>query len=286
MDLINQRIAVNTITDIDELGFEPVEYSRFKFGDYEVAKRFGRILFEYFISEMLHKKIAENSHLILYSSPYTYLPTSSLHMTKEFYRLLSEYLKRNPKLSINLEFSKIERCQTYSEDYGSMSAEERYALIKNDTYMFSSIPPKKAVLVFIDDISITGTHQKVIEKLLNENDIRNKSFYYYFAKLENKSVDPTFENELNYAYVKGVEELAEIMLSKDFRNTTRTTKYILQLNEQKLFDLIERLNKFNGPNFLAEIYEGALKNNYSGMDSYKKNLDILASEINKTDISD
>ena len=106
------------------------------------------------------------------------------------------------------------------------------------------------------------------------------------GSISNKSVNLTFENELNYAYIKGIEELAEIMLSKDFRNTTRTTKYILQLNEQKLFDLIERLNKFNGPNFLAEIYEGALKNNYSGMDSYKKNLDILASEINKTDISD
>jgi hypothetical protein len=285
MDLINQRIAVNTITDIDELGFEPVEYSRFKYGDHEVAKRFGRSLFAYFVSEMLNKKIAENSHLIFYSSPYTYLPTSSFHMTKEFYRLLCEHLKRNPNLSLNLEFGKIERCQTYSEDYGSMSAEERYDLIKKDTYKFNNTPSEKAVLIFIDDISITGTHQKVIEKLLNENDIRNNSFFYYFAKLENKSVDPTFENELNYAYVKGVEELAEILLLKDFRNTTRTTKCILQLNEQKLFDLIERMNKFNGRDILAEIYKGALMNNYSAMDSYKRNLDILAKEINKKAIS-
>ena len=59
-----------------------------------------------------------------------------------------------------------------------------------------------------------------------------------------------------------------------------------QNHEQKLFDLIERLNKFNGRDILAEIYKGALKNNYSGMDSYKKNLDILARKINKTAISD
>ena len=139
MNLINPRIAVNTITDIDDLGFEPVEYSRFKFGDHVIAKKFGRSLFEFFVNEILKTKIAENSHLIVYSSPYNFLPTSSLYMTKEFYHLLSEHVKRNPGLSVKLEFGKIERCQTYSEDYGSMSALERYNLIKNDTYLFTEI---------------------------------------------------------------------------------------------------------------------------------------------------
>lgn len=280
MELTNHRLAVNTIENTNELGFSAEDYSRFKYGDHEVARRFGASLFNYFRNELLNTILEEEDHLIVYSSPYTYLPTSSLHMTRHFYELLSEYIEKDSGLSLMLEFGKIERCQTYSEDYGSMSAQERYELIKNDTYKLVDNPSEKAKLIFIDDISITGTHQVVIEKLLKENDVRNKAYYYYFAKLENKLVDPTFENELNYAYVKGVNELIEILLSQEFKNTTRTTKYILQLKENELFELIGSMEVNDRLDVLKDVFFGALKNNYSDMTSYRKNLDILARRLN------
>jgi hypothetical protein len=60
----------------------------------------------------------------------------------------------------------IKRCQTHTEDYGALSAIERFNLVKSDTYEFIEISSIKDLCIFIDDISISDTHQRVIEKLL------------------------------------------------------------------------------------------------------------------------
>lgn len=278
MKTINQRLAAHNIKNVDNIGFLKEDYSRFKYGDQKVAKKFAKSLFDYFQEEVLRHYIDADSHLVIYSSPYTYLPTSSLHMTKHFFQFLEDFNERFNFLS-KLEFGKIERCQTYSEDYGSMSAEERYDLIKNDTYKLIEVPHKDAVLLFIDDISITGTHQLVIENLLDREGVENKSLYLYFAKLDNPDVSPSFENELNYAYVNSIRELIGVMTSGSFKNTTRTTKFILQLRQQDVLYLLEVLKANNKRELIEEIYEGACKNNYSNMSEYSLNLKLIKETI-------
>jgi hypothetical protein len=126
-----------------------------------------------------------------------------------------------------LEFGKIERCQTYTEDYGALGAEERFNLIKNDTYKLITIPSKDDLCIFIDDISITGTHQRVVEQLLESEGINANSFFLYFAKLSNIEVSPSFENYLNYSFINDFSNLLELITSDDYCITTRTTKFIL-----------------------------------------------------------
>ena len=81
-----------------------------------------------------------------------------------------------------------------------MIAEERFNLIKNDTYELLNIPAVEDICIFIDDISITGTHQRVVEKLLKDNFIETKSLFLYYAKLSNSAICPSFENHLNYSF--------------------------------------------------------------------------------------
>jgi len=91
---------------------------------------------------------------------------------------------------ISFDFCNTIRCQTYTEDYGALSAEERFNLIKNDTYKLITVPAKDDLCIFIDDISITGTHQRVVEDLLDSSGIETNSFFLYFAKLSNSDVCP------------------------------------------------------------------------------------------------
>jgi hypothetical protein len=223
---------LHSIKDANNIGFKATDYSKFKYGDISIANKFGDELFKYFIEKKggifeLHKKIN------IYSSPFDFLATSSYYLTKRFFDNLIYYIKIN-NLNISVEFSKIERQQTYTQDYGAMNADERFNLIKNDTYELKKKPTKNSLLIFIDDVSITGTHQKVIELLLNKNQIKNKAEYLYFAKLTNNSIPPTFENIINNSFVNNENKLLRIMNSDDFRITTRTVKYLLGLETSKL----------------------------------------------------
>ena len=110
-------------------------------------------LFEYFISNHSSWLNGKKDTIVIYSSPYSNIPTSSYFLSKAFYDLLENYLKEKPNNLFKLKWGKINRCQTYTEDYGSLNANQRYQLIKNDTYVFAQKPSENDSLLFIDDPS-------------------------------------------------------------------------------------------------------------------------------------
>lgn len=279
---MNNRLAVHTIIDTDNLGFSPIQYSKFKYGETSIASEYGKELFDFFTNFFFQNENNKNRKLIVYSSPFSNLPTSSYFMTKSFYQNLERYyLFHNLNIDL-LYFGKVDRCQTYVDDYGSMSAKERYELIKNDTYSIQQRPPKDAILFFLDDISITGSHQIVLENLLKEQKINNESYFLYYATLENSSVDPTFENVLNYAFVNNLDNLLQILKSESFENTTRTTKKILSLKETEIIYLFKELVINQKKHIFKKIISDAFNNNYHLIEDYKMNFDFIHSLVNET----
>jgi len=278
--LLNERFAVHRIKNSDNPGFSSVEYSKFKYGDTNIANKYGNELFDLFIQKFEKEIVCLDHSIMIYSSPYAYLPTASYYMTNAFYNKFNQYLSFAKNTNVQVQFGKIDRCQTYFQDYGAMSAKERFELIKNDTYSLNILPDKNSVLLFLDDISITGTHQIVVENILKENNIKNKSYFLYYAVLENKSINPSFENELNYAYVKELNHLIEIILSDSFVNTTRTTKFILSLPKKDIITLIRTLRLNNMEKLILEILNGAKKNNYQLIDFYNDNLFYIEKLMN------
>ena len=69
--------------------FSPQDYSRFKFGDYIVAETFAKELFEFFKIQLLDDILKDTQSIIIYSSPYAHIPTSSYYLTAEFYKLFN-----------------------------------------------------------------------------------------------------------------------------------------------------------------------------------------------------
>lgn len=266
------RFAVHDIADSGSIPFVPAEYSNFKFGDSDIAKKYGNELFKYFEKNHISELIYKNTNFLIYSSPYSHIPTSSYYLTEAFYSAFKAYLHENGIENVNLRFCKIRRCQTYTEDYGAMSAEERFNLIKNDTYEFEDVPSDKDVCIFIDDISITGTHQRVVEKLLNESACMPKSIFLYYAKLSNKSICPSFENYLNYYSITDFKKILEIILTDSYKITTRTAKYILSLQKKDLECIIGQIRLHDKYSILSELVNMSYANKYNDIERYKQNL--------------
>jgi hypothetical protein len=218
------QLAVHSIVDPEIIPFDPIAYSKFKIGDHSIATNYGKELFLVFKKTMLPQLVANNSNFQIYSSPYDKIPTSSFYMTQIFFSEFNNYLNEKNFNKVTVKLSKIQRTQTYSEDYGALSADERYNLIKNDTYKFLNIPSQNDICIFIDDISITGTHQRIIENLLNPLKKNSNNLFLYYAKLNNINISPTFENNLNYFYVTIIQRLVLIILSNSYKITTRTVK--------------------------------------------------------------
>jgi len=270
--LIHTRNAMHTIRDVEMIPFSREDYSKFKFGSYTLAKKFGVDLFEYFKTSHFDKLASNFKKIIVYSSPYMQIPTSSYYLTDTFYNAFRNYLASKKIETVKLEFGKIERCQTYTEDYGALTAEERYNLIKNDTYKLITAPSKDDLCIFIDDISITGTHQRVVEHLIDSNGIETNSFFLYFAKLSDSTACPSFENYLNYSFIDEFDKLIDLITSDDYRITTRTTKYILSQKNEDLHKLINSLINKEKFEVWNELVNMSYENGYNKIELYQNNL--------------
>lgn len=260
-------VATHSITDINELGFSPFEYSLFKYGNSIVGKKYGEELYQYFM-ENYGSCIQSYDRIVIFSSPYDYLPTASLTLTEAFYSKFVHYSKAH---SLELVFGKVNRNTTYTVDYGALSASERLALISGDTFSLDTQVKSSDLLLFFDDIRITGSHQKVMENLLNQQGITNDLFFLYFAKVENEKIEPSFENYLNYYALKSFENIIDFSKQHGFQLNTRFTKYLLSLPENKFKFCISKF----ASGLVEDIKVSAINNSYTSIDSYKKNLSLL-----------
>jgi organic radical activating enzyme len=262
--MIIKSFASHYIDDINNPGFSEQDYSKFKFGSSFIGKEFGSDLCELLLKKNLNY-LRSFKKIIIYSSPYDFIPTATLSMTKEFYERLKDQLT---DYDVEIELGKIHRNTTYTIDYGTLSAKERLDLISNDIFDIDNKFEGTELLIFIDDVKITGSHEFVVKKMLKSKKITNPSFFLYHAILDDSTIDPQYENELNYSYVKGVKELINITNKDDFILNTRFTKYILKLKETEF----EAFFKEVSSGLIKSIITNAEGNGYNKITDYSKNL--------------
>ncbi len=266
------RYSLHKIDNTDSFGFNPSDYSKFKYGDDKISEQFGHDLAKGFIQEILIKtKISKQ--IVVISSPYSFIPTATFAMKNYFVYELNKWLSEN-NLPVVQE-TKIHRTITYKEDYGELSAEDRMKLISNDHFHIDKSFLDNKTLIFLDDIRITGSHERMITKMIEEFEIPNDTYLLYFAELTNEFINPNFENYLNYYQIKSIFDLQKIIESNRFEINTRIVKYLLNYdsNAFKIFIQIQT-NKFN-----SLLNNMALGNSYHTIDEYQKNMNILKNHI-------
>ncbi len=260
--------SLHKISDTYSFGFNPDDYSRFKFGDNLVAQLFGKDLAIEFINQVL--KIKDNrEQIVVISSPYSFIPTATFAMKSQFVFTLNRWLSENGFQVV--QETKVNRTITYKEDYGELNAEERINLIKNDSFHIDKEFIRGKTLFFLDDIRITGSHEMMITRMMREYNLTNETYLIYFAELVNKNIHPNIENFLNYHFVKSIFDLNSIINSNGFNFNTRLVKYILN-TEPAVFNLFIQDQTTE---FVNLLYDLALGNGYHIIESYKPNLNNI-----------
>ena len=269
---MHSTYSLHKIATIADFGFSPAHYSRFKFGDDEVARHFGYNLADGFIDEHL-SKLDTDTELVVISSPYSFIPTATFTLKNHFVARLNRWLAQHGRPVV--QETKVHRTITYKEDYGELDAVERLKLIGNDSFHIDKDFLKGKTLIFLDDIKITGGHERMIMKMINEYNLDNTIYMLYFAELVNTNIHPSFENYLNYFSVQTIFDLDDIINSGNFCINTRIVKYILNYNHETFCVFLQ--NKGNG--FINNLYDMALGNSYHTMDVYQPNLNHLKKQL-------
>lgn len=267
--------SANKITsaDLTKCPFDPIEYSKFKFGSKRVARTFGRQLAEAFWESF--RRMDCDEQIVVFPSPYNFIPTATFILKDYFIRYFNDFLIDSGNLPV--EEGKIVRNTTYREDYGALSGEERMKLIGNDRFHTDKEFVQGKTLIFIDDIRVTGSHERMIDKLANEYELDNECHFIYFASVENSEIPAQIENELNYSYVNSLLDINRIIHDEEFIFNTRTVKFILNSNPDECREFLN----YQSGKILSNLYHLAIGNSYHLIDEYKTNFKLLREIVNK-----
>jgi len=269
---MNTTYSLHHINNAQAFGFNPDDYSRFKFGDDAVAKYFGVHLADGFIRDYLTEKPIKQQ-IVVISSPYSFIPTATFAMKNWFVARLNRWLARHGYPVV--QETKVHRTITYKEDYGELDAEQRMNLIGNDSFHIDKDFLQGKTLIFLDDIKITGSHERMIMKMVGEYGLSNDVFMLYFAELVNKNIHPNIENHLNYHQVKTIFDLDGIVKNNNFSINTRIVKYILNYDFESFCIFIQNQTY----DFINLLYDMALGNGYHTIEAYELNLNFIKENL-------
>jgi len=275
---MKQVYALHQIHSATEIPFSEAAYSRFKFGDGQAAEDFGKALGTGFVQTM-GDELLQQKQVVVLASPFSGIPTASYYMKQAFVKILNRFLAWHEKPAV--EECKIYRSTTYRIDYGNLTAEERLQLIGNDSFYTDQHFLKDKFLIFIDDIRITGSHQKVIERMMQQLGMENAHCFVYFAELANKTIHPNIENYLNYFEVKSLDDLRSFIFNGYFSFNTRVVKFLLAADTKALGILLQE----GSTTFIEQLADWSISNGYHTMEEYQHNYYYLLSilQSNKID---
>lgn len=264
--------AANTFTCMADLPFNAVDYSRLKFGSDQVARNFGHELAEKFFKE--HSDVLLSNQCVVIPSPYNFVPNAATVMAKHFHNRLNQLLVAAN--GNHVEWSIIHRKVTYTNDYGFLPAEKRRKLIDGDSFYISRGFVKDKVLIFIDDVKITGTHEDKLVDVLNKSKLKNKAMFLYYAKYDYTGTGADIEAQLNFAGLKSIDDYIKLSEEENHHLIVRPIKYLLgQPAEQfdKVFDGMEVKR-------LQELYDACLGEGYYRIPAYQTNFQKLHQLLN------
>ena len=267
-----ERAVAHSIVNT-KLTFSEEEYSKFKYGSKSLAKKFASELWKKTKNQILKKISSLDKYsvsIIIYGAPYNQLPVASTFLAKYF----SQHIDLP---GVTVKNGKISRLHSYHDDYGSMSIEDRSKSLSGESFSFVDDPNKYDIVIFIDDIFITGAHEVRVSKLAKEVGVLDKSMFLYYAKLDTTDIAPQLESHLNLFALQSEDEILNhfksISKNLDVAFNTRTIKYLLRLESE----LLEKICYSMPRRVYTDFIKNCQKNGYSKHELYKENYKSIKS---------
>lgn len=265
-----EQFCLHEFTSKQDVPFSPVEYSRFKFGDQSAAKKMGFALADAFFKA--HAADLVLNQTVVVPSPYSYVKNAASCMAHYFYKRINHLLAEH--LDTHVEWNLISRKLSYTSDFGFLDEKQRKALLEGDSFFFNSAFLKGKTVILIDDVFITGTHEKKLRQQIDLNCEPAKVFFLYFGKKSGADF-PEVEAYLNFAGISDVRDYINIINENNYEILIRPIKYLMNLSEQDFAILIKEAPV----KFLARLYYLAIAENYFRVVAYQDNFVTLKKHL-------
>ena len=248
------------------LPFSPACYSRYKYGSVAAAETFARALGAAFCER--RPELALAPRLLMASSPYGHVPAAATTLARRLQPVVNAVrtmhgLARAPLLQVD-------RISASAGDYGTLSARARDEHMAANALSFRRFRPEQvrdAHLLVIDDVRVTGAHQRCLMRASENLPLAAQIFLYIaaFTGAVTGCVDPAQEDALNHAAVKTLDDLAGIVEAGDFAWNVRVCKFAL--NPANYGELPRFLRRMPGW-FVRGLHRNSCRDGYARMDLY------------------
>lgn len=270
----SNRYALYKINNENILDFDASKYSLLKFGHRSSIIEFANKLF--FLILKLHNSNAINiNNSIILIGPYQFIDTAASLLTKRTISLLNQYAKNTNNL-MEICYSKVDRKTTYFTDYALMTKEDRYNLIKNDSFVVDYPAIGSKDIIIIDDIRISGTHEDIMYNIFKDGGFKNTINFIFLAEVERNEFDPKIEHFFNSKTISHARDLIPFINNGSLDFTTRGVKMIFSQSESEFVEFISKISI----DIMEELLKLAMGNEYDKIELISNNLEILENKLN------
>lgn len=262
------QFFVHGFNSLQDLNFEARDYSYLKFGSDASAKKFGYALADAFFKE--HSEAVLSKPSVVIPSPYNYVRNAATVMSGHFVDRMNHHIAKAG--GRNLEWSIIHRKVSYIKDYGFLDKDKRKELIDQDEFYLNKGFLEGKNLILIDDVNITGTHEEKLIDILDKNEVKNDTFFLYFAKYAHGAVGANIEAALNFSGIQNVEDFIALTNEPNHHVIVRPIKFLMGQPHDVFVKAINELPL----NFVEKLYYGALGEGYHKIEDYSVNFEYLS----------
>ena len=251
---MNQHVQsfAHTFTELENAPFSPYDYSRLKFGSDEVARTFGEKMADKFFRE--HREMLLERRCVVIPSAYNVVEIAATILGRHFMNRLNDLLVRAGGDIV--EWTTMHRTVRYLNDYADVSAEERKALLDQDSLYIKRAFVEGKTLIFVDDIYITGTHERKLLSFIEDLQVEVPAYFCYFAKY--LGAVAKIEGDLNRSGIGDLPALVDMILSEKTHIMVRTLRLWLQAPERTLRLNLERVSA----GYVHDLYHAILARGY------------------------
>lgn len=199
-------------------------YSKFKYGDGSFSDSYGRAL-----AHVAVTAIPKNCEKVFVtSSGFSFVPPAAHSLIFPFVDELNKLYEGE------IYPFKIERTSISNGDYAKMTKEQRKnELSSKSLFVDPSIDLQEGFVLAIDDVRITGTHEKALEATLKEAGARRVKHLYVIDAWDERK-NPHTEAQLNLFSIKELDAFIATVTVEDFIPNARFCKHVINLPEDEL----------------------------------------------------
>lgn len=210
------------------------DYSKFKYGDGKYSAQYGRALARLALP-LIPKKV---STIFVTSSGFSFVPPAAHSLVYPFV----EELKR---LGVEEVYPfKVERTSISNGDYAKMTKEQRNKeLSAKNLFVDYSVDLTDAFVISLDDVRITGTHEKALDNTLKEAGASTVKHLYVLDAWDERK-NPHTEAALNLFSIKEVEDFIATVNVPHFTPNARFCKHVINLPAPEMAVVLRALRSW------------------------------------------